>query len=40
MEEIIQIESLSSGIRLIEIMTDRKKNKKLRDNLLAISGAD
>jgi 2-succinyl-5-enolpyruvyl-6-hydroxy-3-cyclohexene-1-carboxylate synthase len=41
-EEIIQeIESpFPSGIRLIEVMTDRKKNKKLRDNLLAISGAD
>ena len=41
-KEIIQeIETpLSSGIRLIEIITDRKKNKKLRDDLLAISGED
>ncbi len=39
-KEIIQeIESpLSSGIRLIEIITDRKENKKFRDDLLAISG--
>jgi len=40
-EFIQEIETpLSSGIRLFEIITDRKKNKQLRDNLLAISGED